>query len=453
MMQPAAGMVPPPMVPPPMDQQHPPPVQQQQPQQQWAHMMPPQYHQPPPQMPPPMWNQQPSQVPPPQPMPPQPQAMQPVQMGPPQPQPVQQPVQYHQVAPAPTSAVAPQPMSTEEIRSLWIGDLPYWMEETYLHSCFASTGEVISVKVIRNKQTGQSEGYGFIEFTSRAAAERVLQTFNGQLMPNAEQTFRLNWAAYGAGERRSDDNDHPIFVGDLAADVTDYMLQETFRSRYPSVKGAKVVTDRTTGRSKGYGFVRFGDASEQNRALTEMNGVFLSTRPMRVGPATTKKTGGAGSYPVTQTTQSESDPNNTTIFVGGLDSSVTDDILRQVFGQYGELVHVKIPIGKRCGFVQFANRACAEEALLMLNGAQLGGQSIRLSWGRSPSNKQPQQDQSQWNGGYYGYGQGGYDAAAAAAAAYGYAPPPQDPNMYAYGAYPAYGNYPQQQQQPQQQQH
>lgn len=44
------------------------------------------------------------------------------------------------------------------------------------------------------------------------------------------------------------------------------------------------------------------------------------------------------------------------IFVGGLDSNVTDDYLRQVFSQYGELVHVKIPVGKRCGFVQFANR-------------------------------------------------------------------------------------------------
>lgn len=44
------------------------------------------------------------------------------------------------------------------------------------------------------------------------------------------------------------------------------------------------------------------------------------------------------------------------IFVGGLDSSVNDDMLRQVFSQFGELVHVKIPVGKRCGFVQFANR-------------------------------------------------------------------------------------------------
>jgi len=44
------------------------------------------------------------------------------------------------------------------------------------------------------------------------------------------------------------------------------------------------------------------------------------------------------------------------IFVGGLDESVSDDLLRQVFGQFGELVHVKIPAGKRCGFVQFADR-------------------------------------------------------------------------------------------------
>lgn len=44
------------------------------------------------------------------------------------------------------------------------------------------------------------------------------------------------------------------------------------------------------------------------------------------------------------------------VFVGGLDASITDDELKSVFGQFGELIHVKIPPGKRCGFVQFANR-------------------------------------------------------------------------------------------------
>lgn len=48
--------------------------------------------------------------------------------------------------------------------------------------------------------------------------------------------------------------------------------------------------------------------------------------------------------------------SNLQIFVGNLDSNVTDELLKQVFGQYGQLLHVKIPVGKRCGFVQFADR-------------------------------------------------------------------------------------------------
>ncbi|MGD7361251.1 hypothetical protein ACQCQ5_27435, partial [Ralstonia pseudosolanacearum] len=213
---------------------------------------------------------------------------------------------------------------------------------------------------------------------------------------SSDLNFRLNWASLGSGEKRGDGGvDYTIFVGDLASDVTDYMLLETFRTTYPSVKGAKVVTDRLTGRSKGYGFVKFADETEQVRAMTEMNGMYCSTRAMRIGPATNKKNADVQQqYPKasyqssTDGAQNESDPTNTTIFVGGLDSNVTDDHLKQVFSQFGELVHVKIPLGKRCGFVQFANRACAEEALLMLNGTQLGGQNIRLSWGRSPSSKQ-----------------------------------------------------------------
>ncbi|WZZ19078.1 hypothetical protein YC2023_112167 [Brassica napus] len=122
--------------------------------------------------------------------------------------------------------------------------------------------QVLSVKVIRNKQTSQVEGYGFIE---------------------------LNWASLSSGDKRDDSPDYTIFVGDLAADVTDYVLLETFKASYPSVKGAKVVIDRATGRTKGYGFVRFSDESEQIRAMSEMNGVPCSSRPMRIGPAASKK--------------------------------------------------------------------------------------------------------------------------------------------------------------------
>ncbi|KAL3843497.1 hypothetical protein ACJIZ3_000900 [Penstemon smallii] len=322
--------------------------------------------------------------------------------------------------------------SGEDNKTIWIGDLQQWMDEGYLQSCFSQSGEVVSVKIIRNKQTGQSDRYGFIEFSTHEAAEKVLQSYNGATMPNSEQPFRLNWAGFSTGDRRPEvGSDLSIFVGDLATDVTDAVLHDTFASRYPSIKGAKVVVDANTGRSKGYGFVRFGDENEKSRAMTEMNGEYCSNRPMRVGVATPKKpspqqqyssqavilAGGHASNGAVPQGQSESDSSNTTIFVGGLDSDVSDEELRQSFTPFGEVVSVKIPAGKGCGFVQFVNRSNAEDAIQQLNGSTIGKQTVRLSWGRNLGNRRSDSG-NQWNGAYYGRqgynGYGGYGAGAGA---------------------------------------
>ncbi|KAL7606162.1 hypothetical protein Lser_V15G18910 [Lactuca serriola] len=330
-------------------------------------------------------------------------------------------------------------------KAIWVGDLHSWMDEDYLRNCFASTGEVASIKVVRNKQTGISEGYGFVEFFSHAAAEKVLQNYGHIVMPNTEQPFRLNWATFSTGDKRSNNNassDLSIFVGDLAADVTDALLHETFANKYPSVKAAKVVIDINTGRSKGYGFVRFGDDNERTQAMTEMNGTYCSTRPMRIGAATPRKSSAyqQGGYTSNVGSQNDGDSTNTTIFVGGLDPTVSDEDLRQPFTEYGEILSVKIPVGKGCGFVQFANRNNAEEALQKLNGTAIGKQTVRLSWGRNPANKQLRNDfGNQWPATAY-YGGQIYDG-------YGYAlQAPHDPSMYAaaYGSYAMYGTHQQQ---------
>ncbi|XP_038716216.1 polyadenylate-binding protein RBP47C-like isoform X2 [Tripterygium wilfordii] len=376
------------------------------------------------------------------------------QMLPPQhygPPPPQHYMAYHQYQhhshPHPQQPHPLQQGLSGENKTIWVGDLHHWMDESYLHNCFASTGEITSIKLIRNKQTGLSEGYGFVEFFTHATAEKVLQSYTGILMPNTEQPFRLNWATFSTGEKRSDNGpDLSIFVGDLASDVTDSLLHETFASKYPSVKAAKVVIDSNTGRTKGYGFVRFGDDNERTQAMAEMNGVYCSSRPMRIGAATPRKSSGyqQGGYASNGGsalgTQSDGESTNTTIFVGGLDPSVTDEDLKQPFSQYGEIISVKIPVGKGCGFVQYASRYNAEEALQKLNGTVIGKQTVRLSWGRNPANKQFRADYgNQWGRPYYGGPV--YDG-------YGYAlPPPHDPGMYAaaaYGTYPVYGGHQQQ---------
>ncbi|WOK97662.1 polyadenylate-binding protein RBP47-like [Canna indica] len=367
----------------------------------------------------------------------------PMMAPPPPPPPYGHPfVPYHQ---PPTPPPPPPPSKStryqqggetaaeDEKRTIWVGDLQYWMDENYLHSCFGHTGEVFSIKVIRNKQTGQSEGYGFVEFHSHATAEKVLQSFSSHIMPNTDQPFRLNWASFSTGDKHSDlASDHSIFVGDLASDVTDAILQETFSTKYTSVKGAKVVVDANTGRSKGYGFVRFGDENEKKLAITEMNGVYCSTRPMRIGLATPRKGGFGPNGASAAGSQQDVDSTNTTVFVGGLDPDVSEDDLKEAFSQYGEIASVKIPVGKQCGFVLFVYRNNAEEAMQQLNGTTIGKQTVRLSWGRNPAKKQSRAERGRrWNNVYYGAQV--YD---------GYSLPPHYPGMYAlaYGAYPFYGH-------------
>lgn len=279
------------------------------------------------------------------------------------------------------------PSSKENQRTLWIGDLAPWMDEEFLYSIFGLTNQLVSVKVIRNKTTGISEGYAFLEMKTHEAATCILNTYNGQVIPGSKSmVFRLNWAAYGVGRSsQPTTDDYSLFVGDLAPDVSDLILQEYFRQFYPSVRSAKVITDVTTGRSKGYGFVRFSVELERNMALTDMNGHFLSNRPIRVSLATAKKN--AQMAQNQQNTQSihpsDLDPTNTTLFIGGLSSQVVEDQLRIMFGQFGDIIYVKIPQGKGCGFVQYVLRSSAERAMMAMNGKILGNSAMRISWGRS----------------------------------------------------------------------
>jgi RNA recognition motif-containing protein len=83
------------------------------------------------------------------------------------------------------------------------------------------------------------------------------------------------------------------------------------------------------------------------------------------------------------------DPNNTTVFVGGLSGYVTEDELRSFFQGFGEITYVKIPPGKGCGFVQFVQRHAAEMAINQMQGYPIGNSRVRLSWGRSQNNSGP----------------------------------------------------------------
>lgn len=78
-----------------------------------------------------------------------------------------------------------------------------------------------------------------------------------------------------------------LFVGNLAGEVTDEVLHKAF-ARWPSVQKARVIRDKRTTKSKGYGFVSFSDGDDFFQAARDMQGKYIGSHPVLLRRSTTE---------------------------------------------------------------------------------------------------------------------------------------------------------------------
>lgn len=86
-----------------------------------------------------------------------------------------------------------------------------------------------------------------------------------------------------------------IFVGNLSYETTDAELREAFEA-FGQVSSASVITDKFTGRSRGFGFVEMSTDEDASKAITGLNGKDLQGRPLTVNEARPRgeRRGGGG---------------------------------------------------------------------------------------------------------------------------------------------------------------
>jgi RNA recognition motif-containing protein len=84
-----------------------------------------------------------------------------------------------------------------------------------------------------------------------------------------------------------------LFVGGLSWDTSDQSLRQAFE-QFGEVTDAKVITDRDTGRSRGFGFVTLANPADADEAIAQMDGQQLDGRSVRVNEAHDKRGGGGG---------------------------------------------------------------------------------------------------------------------------------------------------------------
>jgi len=85
-----------------------------------------------------------------------------------------------------------------------------------------------------------------------------------------------------------------LYVGNLPFSVDEHTVRELFEQNDRHVEEVRLITDRETGRPRGFGFVEMGSGEEADSAIRELNGYQLEGRPLTVNEARERQGGGGG---------------------------------------------------------------------------------------------------------------------------------------------------------------
>ncbi|KAK6924755.1 RNA recognition motif domain [Dillenia turbinata] len=177
------------------------------------------------------------------------------------------------------------PQLNEEAK-VFVGNLPYEIDSQKLAEIFNEAGVVDAAEIIYNRETDRSRGFGFVTMNTVEEAEKAVEMFDryeveGRLLTVNKASPR---GSPPPRPRRFSEPAFRIYVGNLPWEVDGAQLEQLF-SEHGRVVDARVVSDRKSGQSRGFGFVTMSSETELNDAIAALDGQVLSGRSIRVSVA------------------------------------------------------------------------------------------------------------------------------------------------------------------------
>ncbi|XP_061761080.1 ELAV-like protein 3 isoform X4 [Nerophis ophidion] len=150
--------------------------------------------------------------------------------------------------------------------NLIVNYLPQNMTQEEFKSLFGSIGEIESCKLVRDKITGQSLGYGFVNYVDPNDADKAINTLNGLKLQT--KTIKVSYARPSSASIR----DANLYVSGLPKTMSQKDMEQLF-SQYGRIITSRILVDQVTaGISRGVGFIRFDKRNEAEEAIKGLNG-------------------------------------------------------------------------------------------------------------------------------------------------------------------------------------
>lgn len=167
--------------------------------------------------------------------------------------------------------------------SVYVGNLSFRTSWQDLKDHMREIGPVENAKIFQ-MHDGRSKGSGLVTFENAEDAQRAIQELNQTEFQGREITVRADGGSVRPASKFSAKKDSPadgtqLYVGNLSWDTTWSLLKDTFKEA-GDVERADVVS--RNGRSRGFGFVKFSNADDAQKAIEMFNGKELDGRELEV---------------------------------------------------------------------------------------------------------------------------------------------------------------------------
>ncbi|XP_024986890.1 polyadenylate-binding protein 7-like [Cynara cardunculus var. scolymus] len=260
--------------------------------------------------------------------------------------------------------------------SLYVGDLHPEINDIQLTNAFSDYKSLSSVRVCRDSSTGRSLCYGYVNFLSPQEATRAIEAKNNTMLYG--KMIRVTRANRDPDVRNGIGN---VFVKNLNESIDNVQLQELFQS-FGNILSCKVSTFED-GKSKGYGYVQFESEESSNAAIENLNGTSFGGKQIYVGKFMKKS----------DRLLPSPDAKYTNLYIKNLDLDITEDVLKQKFSVFGNIVSLVIVqddngVSKGFGFVNFENPDDAKKATEAMNGLNLGAKVLYVGRAQKKSERE-----------------------------------------------------------------
>ncbi|KAJ8287289.1 hypothetical protein GJAV_G00049840 [Gymnothorax javanicus] len=233
--------------------------------------------------------------------------------------------------------------------------------------------------------TAGNDPYCFVEFYEHRHAAASLAAMNGRKIMGKE--VKVNWATTPSSQKKDTSNHFHVFVGDLSPEITTDDIKAAF-APFGRISDARVVKDMATGKSKGYGFVSFFNKWDAENAIQQMGGQWLGGRQIRTNWATRKPPAPKTTYESStkhlsfDEVVSQSSPSNCTVYCGGVTTGLTEQLMRQTFSPFGQIMEIRVFPDKGYSFIRFNSHEGAAHAIVSVNGTSIEGHVVKCYWGK-----------------------------------------------------------------------